>query len=114
MPARTPAVATCAGWRGGRVWHQPGENRPDVYFGYTPGALSLLWNAPPRKRFENLSVFTFPATSRRVPGFIDALYAVDFRIPDAPGEGVYIVPVPGVLKRFEIGRVGNGLGVYVK
>lgn len=72
-----------------------------------PGALSLLWNAPPRQRFENLSVFTFPATSRRVPGFIDALYAIDFRIPD-------FLLAPGVLTRAQIGRNGSGLGVYVQ
>jgi hypothetical protein len=41
-------------------------------------------------------------------------YAIDFRIPDAPGQGVYFVPVPGVLTRAEIGRVGSGLGVYVQ
>jgi uncharacterized protein (TIGR03437 family) len=72
-----------------------------------PGAISLLWNAPPIQRFEMLNVFAFPATSRHVPGFIDALYAIDFRIPD-------YVPVPGVLTRAEIGRVGSGLGVYVQ
>ena len=42
------------------------------------------------------------------------LHTVDFRIPDGPEQGVYVVPVPGVLTRFEIGRVGSGIGVYVK
>jgi uncharacterized protein (TIGR03437 family) len=77
-----------------------------------PGAFSLLWNAPPVQRFE--AIYSLSGTARHMSGFIDALYAIDFRIPDAPGQGVYLVPVPGVLTRAEIGRVGSGLGVYVK
>jgi uncharacterized protein (TIGR03437 family) len=77
-----------------------------------PGDISLLWNAPPPDPNEFL--YFLSGTARHMPGFMDALYAVDFRIPDAPGEGVYLVPVPGVLTRAEIGRVGSGLGVYVK
>jgi uncharacterized protein (TIGR03437 family) len=77
-----------------------------------PGPISLFWNAPPPQRFELLQ--TLSGTARHVPGFINALYAIDFRIPDAPGPGVYLVPVPGVLTRAEIGRVGSGLGVYVQ
>jgi uncharacterized protein (TIGR03437 family) len=71
-----------------------------------PGPVSLLFDAPPPQRFENLSVYTFPGNARRVPGFIDALYAIDFQIPD--------LSLNGVVARAEIGRVGSGLGVYIQ
>lgn len=77
-----------------------------------PGVVPLLWNAPPPRRAEFL--YALSGTARRMPGFIHAIYAIDFRIPDSPGQGVYLVPTPGVLTRAEIGRVGSGLGVYVK
>lgn len=63
-------------------------------------------------RFE--IVYSLAGTARLMPGFIGALYAVDFRVPNAPGNGVYLVPKPGQLVRAEIGRVGNGIGVYVE
>jgi hypothetical protein len=77
-----------------------------------PRELALWWNAPPLQRYEHL--YPLSGIAYRMPGFINALYAIRFRIPDAPGEGVYLVPKPGVLTRAEIGRVGSGLGVYVK
>jgi hypothetical protein len=49
-----------------------------------------------------------------MPGFIDAIWAIDFQIPSGGGNGVYAVPTPGVLTRFEFGYVGRGVGVYVK
>ena len=76
------------------------------------GAVPLLWNAPPPQRYQLISALS--GTARHMPGFIDAIYAIDFRIPDAPGPGVYLVPMPGVLTRAEIGQAGSGLGVYVK
>jgi uncharacterized protein (TIGR03437 family) len=78
-----------------------------------PGPVSLFWNAPsPQSSYD----FSPPlaATARRIPSSIDAIYAVDFRIPDSPGEGVYLVPRPGVLTRAVIGRGGTGIAVYVK
>jgi hypothetical protein len=42
------------------------------------------------------------------------VWAIDFQIPDAPGLGVYVVPKPGVLGRYDIGLEGSGVGVYVK
>jgi hypothetical protein len=77
-----------------------------------PGVIDLLWNAPLPQRLELL--YTLPGTARHMGRFINALYAIDFRIPDSPDLGVYLVPVPGVLTRAEIGRVGSGLGVYVQ
>jgi uncharacterized protein (TIGR03437 family) len=78
-----------------------------------PGHVDLLWNAtPPDDPYQPL--FFLSGNARHMRGFIDAIWAIDFRIPDAPGDGVYVVPVPGVLTRFEIGFVGSGLGVYVK
>lgn len=77
-----------------------------------PGAVSLAWNAPPQ---SNEALRTLPPSRvYRMPGFIDALFAVEFRIPDGPGPGVYAVPVAGVLTRFAIGRTDSGLGVWVK
>lgn len=54
-------------------------------------------------------------TAYQLPGFVDALYAIAFQIPDAPGPGVYLVPTPGVLTPVEIGSLeGGGVVVYVK
>lgn len=78
-----------------------------------PGHVDLLWNAPPPEN-QYQEFFFLSGNARHMRGFIDAIWAVDFQIPDAPGLGVYVVPVPGVLTRFEIGFVGSGLGVYVK
>jgi uncharacterized protein (TIGR03437 family) len=77
-----------------------------------PGVISLLWNAPAPQRYQLTEALTGIAYS--MPGFVDALYAIAFRIPDSPGPGVYLVPTPGVLTRAELGRVGSGLGIYVK
>ena len=77
-----------------------------------PGVTQLLWNAPPPQR--NQFLYSLRGTAYPVPGFVDALYAIDFRIPDSPGPGVYFLPTPGVLTRAEIGTVGSGIGVYVK
>lgn len=78
-----------------------------------PGQTSLFWNAPPPQRYDVVTPLP-PSAVHRLPGFIHTLFAVDLRIPDSPGPGVYAVPVQGELKRFEIGRVGTGLGVWVK
>jgi uncharacterized protein (TIGR03437 family) len=78
-----------------------------------PGVVPLLWNAPPpQDQYQQYSFLS--GNARHMAGFIDAIWAVDFQIPAAPGDGVYVVPVPGVLTRFQIGYVGSGLGVYVK
>jgi uncharacterized protein (TIGR03437 family) len=79
-----------------------------------PGVVPLLWNAPPPQSQYPPPYFFLSGNARHMPGFIDAIWAVDFQIPDAPGDGVYVVPVSGVLTRFEIGYVGSGLGVYVR
>ena len=77
-----------------------------------PGSIPLLWNAPQQK--QNETIYPLLGTARHMPGFIDAMYAIDFRIPDAPGPGVYVVPVRGRLTRMEIGLAGSGIGVWVK
>jgi len=76
------------------------------------GLLQLLWNAPAPKRFEILSPYLVSATVRKIgQGFVDALWAIDFPVPD------YLIPgapnAPGVTRNF-IGRVGTGVGLYVK
>ena len=75
-----------------------------------PGPIHVLWNVPAQTSI----VEYLTGTARHMAGFINALYAIDFQIPGGPGFGVYIVPKPGVLTRHEIGRVGSGVGVYVK
>jgi uncharacterized protein (TIGR03437 family) len=77
-----------------------------------PGVVELLWDAPPPEQY--VPYFGLTAMARRIPGFIDALWGIDFQIPDAPGDGVYVVPTPGVLGRYDIGLQGSGVGVYVK
>ncbi|MCU1260409.1 MAG: hypothetical protein JWO80_3294, partial [Bryobacterales bacterium] len=77
-----------------------------------PGVINLFWNAPTPAPF--VPIYPLSGTAHSVPGFVNALYAIDFRIPDAPGPGVYLVPTPGVLTRAEVGTAGSGLGVYVK
>ncbi|HLK21065.1 MAG TPA: SBBP repeat-containing protein [Bryobacteraceae bacterium] len=78
-----------------------------------PGPVPLLWNAPVCDD-EDQQIEALSGTARHMAGFIDAIWAIDFQIPNGPGDGVYAVPVPGVLTRFEIGYVGSGLGVWVK
>ena len=58
--------------------------------------------------------YQLTATARSMPGFIAQLYAIDFRIPDAPGQGVYFVPTPGVLARVVISNYNTMIGIYVK
>jgi uncharacterized protein (TIGR03437 family) len=65
--------------------------------GIAAGEVRRYWNAPPVSRFE--IVYNLAATARLMPGFIGALYVIDFRIPNAPGDGVYLVPTPGQLVR---------------
>lgn len=78
-----------------------------------PGPAPLFWNAPmPDDPYQQIDALS--GTARHMAGFIDAIWAIDFQIPNGPGDGVYAVPVPGVLTRFEIGYVGSGLGVWVK
>lgn len=79
-----------------------------------PGPFALLWNAPPAQNGFGLGPYPLYGTARLMPGFIDALYAIDFRIPDAPGQGVYLVPTPGVLTRVVISAGSSQVGVYVK
>lgn len=66
------------------------------------------------RRNGSFSIFFLTGTARRMHGFVDALWAIDFQIPDAPGPAVYVVPKPGVLGRYDIGLEGSGVGVYVK
>ena len=49
-----------------------------------------------------------------MPGFIRALYAITFRIPDAFGPGVDYLPPTGVVTRVEIALGNTTVGVYVK
>jgi len=92
----------------------PGSTVTLFATGVAPGPVPLLWNAPAQERGDYEFTQYVSGTAHKAPSFIDAVYAIDFQIPDQPGPGVYAVPVPGVLTRFEIGRVGSGVGVYVK
>jgi uncharacterized protein (TIGR03437 family) len=79
---------------------------------FAPGPLQLLWNAPPPQRFEDLSPYVVQGTARPMgPGFVDALWAIDFQIPPYFNPGV--PGGPGATRNV-IGRVGTGVGVYVK
>ncbi len=69
-----------------------------------PGPLALLWDAPPRARFESPGLPRIQAAAEALAGFVDGLYTVRFQIPGQPGE----------LHRAVVGRVDSGLGVWVK
>ena len=73
-----------------------------------PGDVNLLWDAPPPERFT--LYFFLTGTARRMHSFIDALWAIDFQIPDSSGPAVYVVPTRGVLGRYEIGLDGSRCG----
>jgi len=77
------------------------------------GPVDILWNAPPRQQQYEILYF-LSGNAFHTPGLVHGMYAIQFRIPSAPGAGVYAVPIPGVLTRFEIGRERSGLGIYVR
>lgn len=70
--------------------------------------VALIWNPPPPQRVQ--LVRPLYAQAEPMPGFIEGLWAVRFRIPDAAGLGVDVAPTPGVLSRAVI----NGYGIYIK
>jgi uncharacterized protein (TIGR03437 family) len=83
-----------------------------------PGRVALYWAPPPYVPNPLPSPFpTGPTpvygTAEAMPGFIRALYQIEFKIPDALGPGVQYLPQPGVVTRVEI-EFGNTVGVYVK
>lgn len=73
---------------------------------YTPGTVYLPWNSPVRVTYGSPPNI-LPGTARSMgAGFIDAMYAIDFQIPQSSN--------PGVVTRNVFGTVGMGVGVYVK
>lgn len=71
--------------------------------GAAPGEIALLWNAPVIRRNEVLNSYFFPASAEPMPGFLEGLRAIRFRIPSGAAEG----------SRGVVGRVDEGLAVYV-
>jgi uncharacterized protein (TIGR03437 family) len=84
--------------------------------GFVPGPIQLMWNAPgPPSRYADLSYYYVPGTARPMgPGFIDALWAIDFQIPSYFNPGV--PSAPGVTRN-AIARMGvaagNGFTYYM-
>lgn len=76
-----------------------------------PGPVRVYWNSPPQQRFETIGYLHGEAS--RMPGFVEGMYQVEFRIPDASGPGVQ-VPVPDGVRRSLIGEYGWSVGVWVR
>lgn len=77
-----------------------------------PGSTPVLW-APRRVAPGTLAQTALTGEVVAMPGFLRALFAVRFRVPDALGPGVEYLPPPGVVTRVEI-AVGSKAGIYVK